>query len=142
MSRIVSSLPGRIRLRDPALCQADRLARLRGVLAAIDGVLSVEGNVKAGCLVLHYEATRAAVERMESAVDAAADAEFARPLPRRHATPRVRINRYAKRGMLGSLAASLLLAAAGRKRWHAATGGLFVACLLVHLTVHRRHLVR
>jgi hypothetical protein len=44
--------------------------------------------------------------------------------------------------MPASLAASLALAAAGAKRWHAATGGLFLAALHVHLAVHRRHLWR
>lgn len=142
MSRIVSSLPGRIRLRDTVLCQADRIERLRRVLTAMDGVVSVEANLKAGSLVLRYETARVDVETMEAAVDAAADAEFATPLPHRRPTPRVRINRYAKRGMLGSLSASLVFAAAGRKRWHALTGGLFVASLLVHLAVHRRHVLR
>lgn len=142
MSRIVSSLPGRIRLRDKALCQMERLERLRGVLLGMDGVVTVDGKVKTGSLILHYDAMRVDVDTMEAAVDAAADSEFARPLPRRRQTHRVRINRYAKHGMLGSLAASLLFAAAGRKHWHAATGGLFVASLLVHLAVHRRHLLR
>lgn len=144
MARIVSSLPGRIRLRDPALRQADRLARLSAVLQALAGVQAVEGNVKAGSLVLRYEAAGADVDAMEAAVESAADAEFARPRPGLNLQPstRVRINRYAKRGMLISLAASLALAAAGRKRWHAATGGVFVAFLAAHLLVHRRHLLR
>lgn len=142
MTRIVSSLPGRIRLRDPSLHQADRLDRLAAALAAMEGVLAVDGNARAGSLVLRYEAAGRDVEAMEAAVDAAADAEFARPRPHLKPSTRVRVNRYAKRGMLASLAASLALAAAGQKRWHALTGGAFVACLMVHLAVHHRHLVR
>jgi hypothetical protein len=41
-----------------------------------------------------------------------------------------------------SLAVSLLLAGAGRKRWHALSGGMFVASLAVHLWVHRRHVFK
>lgn len=54
----------------------------------------------------------------------------------------MQVNRYAKAGMLGSLSASLALAATGQKRLHAVTGGIFVACLGVHLGVHRRSLLR
>lgn len=142
MSRIVSSLPGRIRLRDTALRQPDRLERLRAVLAGMDGVLSVEGNAKTGSLLLHYDAASTDTDLIEASVEQAADAEFASPRPAYRPSTRVRLNRYAKRGMLVSLTASLVLAAAGQKRWHAITGGAFVACLLVHLAVHRRHLMR
>lgn len=142
MTRIVSSLPGRIRLRDPALRQPDRLARLGAALEALAGVLAVEGNLKAGCLVVRYEAAGREVEAMEAAVEALVDAEFSRPRPGLRPSTRVRLNRYAKRGMAVSLGASLVLAAAGYKRWHILTGGAFVACLAVHLAVHRRHLWR
>lgn len=142
MTRIVSSIPGRIRLRDNALRQADRLERLSAALTAMEGVLSVDGNVKAGSLVLRYEARAGDVDTMEAAVEQAADAEFSRPRPGLKPSTRVRLNRYAKRGMAVSLGASLVLAAAGYKRWHILTGGAFVACLAVHLAVHRRHLFR
>lgn len=142
MTRIISSLPGRIRLRDPALRQADRLERLGAALENLDGILAVEGNLKAGSLVLRYEAAGRDVEAMEAAVDELADAEFSRPRPGLKPSTRVRLNRYAKRGMAASLGASLVLAAAGYKRWHVLTGGAFVACLAVHLAVHRRHLWR
>ncbi len=57
-------------------------------------------------------------------------------------TPRVRVNRWAKRAMLASLAISLLLAGAGRKRWHWLTGMVFLHALAAHLWVHRRHILR
>lgn len=142
MTRIASSLPGRIRVRDPQLRLADRLERLRSTLAASEGVISAEANPVVGSLLLHYDAAKVAPEIMEVLVDAAVDAELATP---RHAYPpstRVRINRVAKHGMLGSLALSLVLAAAGQKRWHVISGGLFVAFLGLHLAVHRRRLLR
>jgi len=142
MTRVVSSLPGRIRLRDPALRQPDRLERLCAALQAMEAVLMVEANLKAGSVVFRYDATEVDVEAVEAAVERAAEAEISRPRPAHRPSARVRINRYAKRGMLASLGASLILAAAGQKRWHILTGGAFVACLAVHLVVHRRHLVR
>ncbi len=142
MSRIVSTLPGRIRVRDAALRNPARLARLAAALGALGGVRSVQPNAGAGSIVLYYDVVGADIEAMEHAVDAATDAELAAPRPAGRRSSRVRINRYAKAGMLGSLGASLVFAAAGAKRWHVVTGGMFVACLAVHIGVHRRHLLR
>lgn len=151
MIRIVSSLPGRIRLRDPALRRAAPLERLRAVLAAIDGVLSVQSNALAGSLVLRYDVARVAQAAIESQVEAAANpanpaslvlAASPRPRPDHTYSVKRRINRYAKYGMLGSLAVSLAFATAGKKRWHVASGGLFLVCLGAHVVLHRRHLLR
>jgi len=68
----------------------------------------------------------------------ASPASAARP----RGSTRVRANRWAKRGMLLSLAATLLLAAAGAKRWHTVGGLLFLHALGVHLWVHRRHVLK
>lgn len=139
MSRIASSLPGRIRVRDPQLRQPGRLERLRDMLAAGEGVASTEINPVTGSLLLHYNAATTPPEIMESFVDLAVDAELAAPRPE---TAYTRLNRYAKRGMLGSLALSLAFAAAGHKRWHIVGGGLFLVALGAHLMVHRERLLR
>lgn len=139
MSRIASSIPGRIRVRDPKLRVPERLERLRSALAAGDGVTSTEINPVAGSLLLYYDAAATAPEIMESFVDAAVDAELASPRPD---TAQTRLNRYAKHGMLASLAVSLAFAAAGNKRWHALSGGLFLAALGVHLAHHRQRLLK
>ena len=139
MSRIASSIPGRIRVRDPQLRQPERLERLRTALAAGAGVASTEINPVAGSLLLHYDAATVAPELMEAFVDAAVDAELAAPRPD---TAQTRLNRYAKHGMLASLALSLAFAAAGKKRWHVVSGGLFLAGLGVHLAVNRQRLLR
>jgi len=138
MSRIVSALPGRIRIRDRALRDRARLARIEEALAGFEGIDSLQPNPRAGSLVLHFDAARVEIEALEAAVDA----ELARPHAPRRRSLKMQVNRGAKLGMLGSLAASLALAAAGKKSWHAVTGGLFVACLGVHLAVHRRSILR
>ncbi len=53
-----------------------------------------------------------------------------------------RLNGYAKFGMMASLGASLALAAAGNKRLHIATGGVYLALLGIHMAVHRRQLLK
>jgi len=142
MSRIVSALPGRIRIRDRVLRDRARLARIEDALAGIEGVGSLQANPRAGSIVLHFDTAQVSIERLEAAVDAAMDAELARPHAPRRRSLKMQVNRGAKLGMLGSLAASLALAGAGKKSWHAVTGGLFVACLGVHLGVHRRSMLR
>lgn len=139
MSRIASSIPGRIRVRDPKLRLPERLERLRAVLAAGDGVASCEANPATGSLLLHYDAAAVAPELMEAFVDAAVDAELVSPRPD---TAAIRANRYAKQGMLASLAVSLAFAATGKKRWHALSGGLFLAGLGIHLAYHRQRLLK
>ena len=142
MSRIVSSLPGRIRVRDRVLRNPMRLDQLEAALIKIEAVTSIQSNPGAGSVILYFDAAQTDTEVLEAAVDAAVDAVLAAPLPAGKRSLNMRVNRYAKAGMLGSLATSLALAATGQKRWHAVTGGLFVACLGVHLSVHRRSLLR
>lgn len=147
MSLIVSSLPGRIRLRDAGLRDARRLEELHRLLAVYRGVVGIEMNSKAGSVVVRYDLAQVEQMRIVTRIEAAARRVLgserpAPPAPGSGGTLRVKINRQAKRGMLGSLAVSLLLAAAGRKHWHALSGGLFVVFLTAHLWVHRRHLLR
>lgn len=188
MKRIVSAVPGRIRLRDPGLRERQRHERLRARLADLDGVRSVEGNVSTGSLLLRYDVATTARSAMESEVEAVAAGELAegeragvkaprraaaernaakRPAPMRivrepaagteweaagHVERRGapyskraiarRLNGVAKIGMLASLGASLALAAAGAKRLHIATGGVYLALLGIHMAVHRRHLLK
>lgn len=139
MTSIVSAIPGRIRVRLPQLRDAARLERLRAMLAADAAVHECETNPAAGSLLLHYDAAKVAPEIMEALVDAAVDDELAAPRPD---TAKIRLNRHAKRGMLLSLALSLAFAAAGKKRWHTLSGGLFLVGLGLHLAIHRRRLLR
>jgi len=142
MSRIVSSIPGRIRIRDKRLRDPARLHQLEAGLRKIDVITGLQGNVGAGSVVLTFHSHGVDAESLEAeveaAVDAALDAQFSHP----KRSLKQRVNRYAKVGMMGSLATSLALAAAGQKRGHAVAGGLFVACLGVHLATHRKSLLR
>ncbi|MDR1423576.1 MAG: hypothetical protein LBI92_03080 [Azoarcus sp.] len=64
------------------------------------------------------------------------------PTNRRHAQRARKLNRVAKAGMLLSLAASLAFAAGGKRRAHVVSGGVFVACLGLHLWHHRNRMMR
>lgn len=142
MNRIASSTPGRVRIRDLALRNPTRMERVESALDRIDGIHDIVPNAAAGSIVLHYDATAIEPDKLEHRIDAIVDAALAAPgKPGRHKLRR-QANRAAKIGMLGSLGASLALAATGNKRWHAVTGGVFVACLGVHLGLHRKALLR
>lgn len=148
-SPIVSALPGRIRLRHPALRSPSRHRELMDRLTALDGLRVAENNSAVGSLLVLYDPTR--VERMaaEAQVTAAAAAvlelgDAAPPPPdaeRKAAAllPKWPINRVAKIGMLGSLAVSLAALGTG-KRLHAGAGALFVALMLIHMAGHRKRL--
>lgn len=154
-SLLAASIPGRLRLRDPCLHAPACADAIASTLRAIPGVRTVESNLQAGSLrVLYADADRAMMEaRVLAAVapflpsrhdDSRTPSDA--PARERRSSDRRRAgrewNRVAKLGMLASLPVSLALAAGGAKKLHALTGGVFSALLLVHLAVHRRHLIK
>jgi len=54
MNRIVSFIPGRIRVRDPDLRNPRRMAALEGTLREVDGVETVECRPAAGSVVVQF----------------------------------------------------------------------------------------
>lgn len=155
MHCVASSIPGRIRLRHAALRNPDRLARLQRTIADWPQVRAVTANETAGSLLVRYDAgalddndcarrcAAALAELLPERAGQAPTVAVSVPATRaRGGAPRVRANRAAKRAMLASLAASMLLAAFGAKRWHIWTGLVFLHALGVHLWVHRRNLLR
>lgn len=149
MNPVASSIPGRLRLRAPALRTPETLLHLAAQLSALDASCRVESNPRCGSLLLRYDATHLDQQTAESAA-LALFAPKMTPFPeqgergktlRRHDTrTSLKLNRYAKYGMLASLGASLVYAATGATRAHALTGAVFVACLGAHLAVHRHRL--
>jgi len=152
VSRIVSHLPGRLRLRHPELRMVSRNQALQATLRGWDGVLSVTGNHVTGGVLIHYDAARIPPADMETRIGAALwplvsgkSAERTKtPEPPPSSTPSPmswRVNRAAKIGMLGSLSGTLLALAVGKKL-HAAFGAAHLAFLAAHLTIHRKKLLR
>ncbi|MCQ8129145.1 HMA2 domain-containing protein [Methylomonas rivi] len=142
MNRIVSSTPGRIRVRDKRLRNPARLDILEAELLKIEAINELHPNAAAGSMVVIFDPEQIDLSAFEVKVDAAADRALDASLSTENRSMKMRINRYAKVGMLGSLATSLALVAAGQKKGHAVAGGLFMACLGVHLTTHRKSLLR
>lgn len=147
---IVSSIPGRLRLRHPLLRHHDQSIDWSTKLGALDAVLSVDANPRTGSLLVHYDAARCGRAAMEAQITGLGEPSREEepagtiddsPSPSRRAAAR-EWNRIAKLGMMASFPVSLALAATGSKKLHAVTGGVFSILLLAHLVVHRRHLLK
>lgn len=151
---IVSALPGRIRLRHPLLRQPARNRDLADRLAALDGLRVADSSTTAGSLLILYDPARTARGTVEAQVAAAAaDVLNIAPPPAAAApspppgtgraaagqTATRTLNRVAKIGMMGSMAATLAALGVG-KRLHAGAGAVFVALMLVHMTIQRKRL--
>ncbi|CAO3453709.1 hypothetical protein [Azospirillum argentinense] len=152
-SPIASAVPGRIRVRHPLLRRTDRFQEALAGLEALDAIRVSGSNPAVGSVLLSYDPAavtpddaRSQVEALLSAVlhpaaaspvpdDPVSAAEVKPAAPER----KWRINRAAKIGMMGSMAATLAALGVG-KRVHAGFGTLFVAFMLVHMTVQRKRL--
>jgi hypothetical protein len=144
MSRIVSSLPGRIRIRDKRLRDQSRLNELKKELSKIAAITELQGNARTGSVVVNFDATVIEIAALESKIEYAVDKVLAETLTAPLLTKK-QLNRYNKIAMVGTLTASLALGMARQKRlrrWHALTGYLFVANLGVHLYLYRKTLFR
>ena len=142
MSRIVSSLPGRIRIRDKRLRDQARLNELRKELLKIAAITELRGDARTGSVVVSFDSNVIEIAALETKLDSAVDKVLAEPPP---LLTKKHINRYNKIVMTGSLVVSLAFATVRQKRlrrWHALTGYLFVANLGVHLYLYRKSLFR
>ena len=149
MKRIVSAVPCRFRIKDRALSDAELARQLIERLTqklqdeSADLGLSIRINPEASSVVVRYDAGKILPAEMQQRTERLLTEMLGKsPLLRGRRSKKLRINRYAKIAALSSLGASMAFAAVGHKRLHVITGGVFLACLGVHLAVFRRNLVR
>ena len=149
MSRIVSSIPGRIRVRDNKLRNQTTLDRIKTELlniAAIAAITSLEGDNRTGSLLVRFNKNVVTMSCIEAQIDSAVDRVIGKSSAQQRLLSKRNLNRYNKMAMLLFLGTSLFtLTLAGRKRrirWHRLTGYLFVANLGVHLFTYRKSLFR
>jgi len=141
MSRIVSSIPGRIRVRDKKLRNLTTLDRLKTEL-----ITTLEGNNRTGSLLVWFNKDVVTLSCIEAQIESAVDRVIGKSSAQQQLLSKKNLNRYNKMAMLLFLGTSLsTLSLAGRKRrirWHRLTGNLFVANLGVHLFIYRKSLFR
>ena len=145
MNRIVSSLPGRIRIRDKNLRDQAKLNELKNELLKIAAITQVQDNVRTGSVLVRFDRSAIEIATLEANIVSAVDKVIGKPSKPPALLSRKNINRYNKLVMLASLGTSLTFAVASRRRWrrlHALTGYLFIANLGVHLFIYRKALRR
>lgn len=170
MKLIACSTAGRLRVRNHCLRNASLLERLQTSIERWRYVLAVEINPRVGSVLIQYNASSVAkkvfegrvVQLIERALGLIAastrPAKLTRqthsstpvnsnPLSQQPLNPdarafRKKLNRWAKRIMLVSLASSLVLVAVGSKSAHAITGIAFILALLAHLSVYRQQIFK
>jgi hypothetical protein len=144
MNRIVSSLPGRIRIRDKRLRDQTQLNNLKKELLKIAAITELQVNARIGSVLVNFDPNVIEIAALETKIESAVDKILADPLIPVLLTKK-NINRYNKIAMMGSLTASLAFGLARQKRWrrwHKLTGYLFVVNLGVHLYLYRKSLFR
>ena len=146
MSRIVSSIPGRIRLRDKRLRDQDKLNELKNKLLQIAAVTGLKDDVRTGSILLYFDRNALELSTIEANIDAAVDQIVGKAPKSESLLSKKNLNRYNKLLMLASLGASLALLKLRKKRlrrrWHALTGYLFLVNLGAHLFIYRKALRR
>ncbi len=146
MTRIISSIPGRIRVRDKNLRDQARLEQLKKTLSEINAITELQENARTGSLLIHYDREAVELEDMESIINSAVDAVMGM-LPKQH-TPlsKKHFNRLNKLIMLSSFGVSIAALAIPSRRlrrfWHQSAGWLFVANLGMHLYIYRKSVKR
>jgi len=146
MSRIVSSLPGRIRVRDKGLRDQAKLNELKNVLSQLSGVTSLHDNRRTGSLLLYFDRKAIELSVMEEKIESIIEKILGKAQKPQRLLSKKNVNRYNKIIMLGSLGTSLIALKLARRRprirWHKLTGYVFVANLGVHLYIYRKSLLR
>ena len=145
MNRIVSSLPGRIRVRDKNLRNQAKLNELKNELSKIAAITELQDNVRTGSILVRFAPGAIELSVLEANIESAADKVIGKPPTPQPLLTKKNLNRYNKFAMLASLGSSLALLKIRRRRWrhwHALTGYIFVANLGVHLYIYRKALFR
>lgn len=146
MSRIVSSIPGRIRVRDNKLRNQTTLDRLKNEFLSTAAITALEDDHRTGSLLVWFDKNAVTLSGMEAQIESAVDRVIQKSSAQQQLLSKKNLNRYNKMAMLLFLGTSLYsLTLAGRKRrirWHRLTGYFFLGNLGVHLFFYRKSLFR
>ncbi|MBR5346401.1 MAG: cation transporter [Deltaproteobacteria bacterium] len=140
---ITSSVPGRMRIRHPALRNERDALRLSNLLQAQSGILDITGNRRTGSLLVEYDsrATRPGDVLAVFGNWLARTGQSSAALPAKASmTNRRAAIRCLNRGMLATLTFSVIMSMMGRTKAHVVSGGLFTAGALIHTWLNRKTL--
>ncbi len=147
---IVSFIDGRIRLRHPAMKQAELMQTVLASLEGVEGVTAVQGNPITGSLLIFYDTEQMPRETILNLVAQGValleQSLFGRKKETRDcfSLQKILLGRNSVKMVNRVLVASLLCTlggiAAGNGAMHKIAGMVFSLACLQHVTVHRRFL--
>lgn len=138
---IASATEGRIRFRSPQLLEERALREVEQRLEGTTGISRVSGNPRTGSLLVEY--VPALLTRTDVIEASGLPDEEPPPAPSvQSRANRARNMRLTKRGMLVTMGAMLLFAAADREREHIAAGLAFLAFNAYHQYTYRNRLLK
>ncbi len=141
---VTSSIQGRMRIRHPALRNERDALRLNNLLQGQSGILDITGNRRTGSLLVEYDSRTAQPGDLLAIFDNWLSRLNQSAAPPARVLPFMSKHRAAvrclNRGMLATLAFSVIMGMMGRTRAHVVSGGLFVAEALMHSWLYRKRL--
>jgi len=143
---IISTIPGRLRIRDQRLTRADRAEQVRNDLLAVNGVTEVTVGFRTGSLLIVYSIAHSCLPGImelltgafgpEKENDGSCECSYRIANMMKPGAPSRR--NALNLGMLSALLASMAGIAIGPKKLHYAAGVLFLAFSGIHL-FEKRH---
>ncbi len=150
---IVSFTEGRIRLRHPALKDAELGEKICTFLQEMNGILKLEQKTLTGSLLIYYDAENISQEEIHTLLEQGESwlDEYSAELAEKTATPQAtqkscNLMAYApcnltkaqqrklfNRSMLSTFLITLISGGTGNKRAHYMAGGAFAALTIAHL---------
>lgn len=122
---IVSSVPGRIRVRSRRLKSENRAKAIQAEVETFKGVASVYSNPHAGSLTVAFDPENVEAEKLEDRLEALCD-----PQPNKLER---NLEMATRIGMAGTIAATIYQGFYGSKRTHIQLGKAFMGVAAAHL---------
>ena len=140
MKRIVSAVPGRLRIKDHQFASQASIDRVVAELAAQLPLTATRANPGANSVVITYPQDKITPDAMQRRTEEILGRVLGRGSRSRGRSMRLHLNQASKVIAVGSLATSLAFGVARYKQLHIVTGWVFVASVVVHMAVFRRTL--
>lgn len=140
---IVSSIDGRVRVRNTMLQHPEAAAAVKKGLASIEGISDVSINHRVGSMLIIYDPCAADIKKITDTISGYMNVKDGKKTVRtnrdKRGLPFAITRKRAKLLVNAGMAASLLISLAGialkLKKLHAIAGLLFVGLLGIHITL-------
>ncbi|WP_028575845.1 HMA2 domain-containing protein [Desulfonatronovibrio hydrogenovorans] len=135
---IVSSIPGRIRIRHDSLKDLETSTSLSESLRKRDGISSIKPNITTGSMLICFRPEIISLSSLRALIkdfslDQGKSGSASRPWNR---------SRTAKRGMLTCLGMALAMAGLDQEDAHVLFGLGFLGFLGLHLNIHKNRVLK